>query len=234
VPSRAESFQGDEDPPPLSQRSLSRRGGSGRRRAHSHGDQDNRRHRGGRSSSRKGLSSLTSSSSSSQARVKSHASKIYLEQPMLCQFVWKKELEKAQRAAGGKLNDGTHAAEGGGSLGGGGGNVSVEAGGTAFVAADRADPHCPPPLFESQEAEDAAYRGYNAKYCLNYVCTFFNHHLDDPWFRSRLSPLEAYRQAVRERKRALAEACEMRREIVQSLEDTAKGVIPKKDPNSPE
>jgi hypothetical protein len=103
-----------------------------------------------------------------------------------------------------------------------------------LVAADGADPHRPPPLFESQEAEDAAYRGYNAKYCLNYVRTFFNHHLDDPWFRSRLSPLEAYRQAGRERKRASAEACEMRREIVQSLEDAAKGAIPKKDPDSPE
>ena len=108
-----------------------------------------------------------------------------------------------------------------------------QAGGTT-TAADGADPHHPPPLFESQDAEDAAYREYNAKYCLNYVRTFFNHHLDDPWFRSRLSPLEAHRQAARERKRASAEACEIRREVAQSLEDAAKGAIPKKDPGSPE
>jgi hypothetical protein len=157
---------------------------------------------------------------------------------MLCQFLWK-ELEEAQRGAGGKWNDGPHAVEGGGSSGGGGDDVGVDAGGTAVVvvavvAADGADPHHPPPLFESQDAEDAAYREYNAKYCLNYVRTFFNHHLDDPWFRSRLSPLEAHRQAARERKRASAEACEMRREVAQSLEDAAKGAIPKKDPDSPE
>jgi hypothetical protein len=41
-----------------------------------------------------------------------------------------------------------------------------------------------------------------------------------------------YCQAARERKHAWAEACKMKREIVQSPKDTAKGAIPKKDPNS--
>ncbi len=39
---------------------------------------------------------------------------------------------------------------------------------------------------------------------------------------------------ARERKHASAEACKMRREIVQSVKDVAKGAIAKKDPDCPE
>jgi len=92
----------------------------------------------------------------------------------------------------------------------------------------------PPPLFESEEAESAAFADYNTKYCLNYVRTFFNHHLDDPWFRTRLSPLETLRAARRERKRADDESNEFKKEILQSLEDMNSGVIPKKDPDCAE
>ena len=228
--SRGGGGGGDDDrPPPYS--SSSRRGGSGsgsgkrRARSRSHGGDDDRRGGGGggRSSSHRGMSSSTSSSSSSsQGRVKSHPSQMYAADAMLCQFLWKRELEEAERASTiGKSNDGPR-----------------EGGENDVVAdADGGMPNLPPPppsLFESPDAEDAAYREYDTKYCLNYVRTFFNRHLDDPWFRVRLSPLEAVRQAARERKRASAEAGEMRREITQSLEDTASGVIPKKDPDSPE
>lgn len=158
--------------------------------------------------------------------MRSHASETYADQPMLCQFLWRKELEGAERQQ--RTVDDDDGA-GAGKRGVGGGN---DPGGGTDVVVD--DDDRPPPLFESPDAEDSAYREYNTKYCLNYVRTFFNHHLDDPWFRTRLSPLEAHRQAAKERKRASAEASEMRREIVQSLEDAASGVIPKKDPDSPE
>jgi hypothetical protein len=49
-----------------------------------------------------------------------------------------------------------------GVIGRGGGGVGVDAGGTAIIAANRADLHHPPPLLELQDAEDAAYREYNA------------------------------------------------------------------------
>jgi hypothetical protein len=91
-----------------------------------------------------------------------------------------------------------------------------------------------PLLFESEEAESEAYEEYNSKYCLEYVRKFFNDHIDDPWFRMRLSPLEAYRQAKKERTRANQEAAELRKEILQSLEDMQSGVIPKKDPDFPD
>ncbi|KAL7537510.1 hypothetical protein ACHAXR_007863 [Thalassiosira sp. AJA248-18] len=92
-------------------------------------------------------------------------------------------------------------------------------------------PPPPPPLFDSLTSESQAFTEYNTKYCLDYVRKFFNHHLDDPWFRTRLSPLETYRHAQKERKRSNTEACEMKKEIQQSLEDMNSGVIPKKDPD---
>ncbi len=63
---------------------------------------------------------------------------------------------------------------------GGGDDVGVNAMGTTVIEVDGVDPHHPPPLFESQDAKDAAYCEYNTKYCLNCIRTFFNHHLDDP------------------------------------------------------
>ena len=143
--------------------------------------------------------------------------------PMLCQFLWKKELEALQARDWTKLNEETNSGERS--------DVAV-LDGTDSVIPIQDDG--PPPLFDSTDAEEVAYREYNAKYCLNYVQKFFNKHIDDPWFRARLSPLEAVRFATKERKRASAEAYEMRREIVQSLDDATSGVIPKKDPDCPE
>jgi hypothetical protein len=50
------------------------------------------------------------------------------------------------------------------------------------------------------------YAEYRQKYCLTYVRTFFNRHLDDQWFRQRYSPLEYKRSLVKERSRAATEA----------------------------
>ena len=64
---------------------------------------------------------------------------------------------------------------------------------------------------------DEDYEEYRKSYCLNYVRTFFNNHMDDSWFRSLYSPLERYRVAVQERKRATQEAKEFAEELESSL-----------------
>jgi len=64
---------------------------------------------------------------------------------------------------------------------------------------------------------DEDYEEYRKSYCLNYVRTFFNEHMDDSWFRSLYSPLESYRVAVQERKRAAREAKSFSDELESSL-----------------
>lgn len=230
--------------------------GAGRHRSRSVGDSDrddlrhgskNGRKPHGRSSYR---GSLASSSHSRTSRVKAHASERYAEQPMLCRFLWKKDLESEH---GRNSATDLHDVDEGGANAGSSSDFATNNGDRAVkdvsmsgaeyqTASAEANPQeeqvgtkpHPPPLFDSLDAEVEAYGEYNTKYCLNYVRTFFNHHLDDPWFRLRLSPLEKYRQASKERFRANYEANEMRKEIIQSLEDMNSGVIPKKDPDCPE
>lgn len=176
----------------------------------------------------------------------------YVEQPLLCQFIWKKELEEqakkdiaADESANGDekekkdadmSNDGDGAAakatEGNGVAAQGDNTEDTAEGGSA-PSTEETTPQ-PPPIFESEEAEAEAYEEYNSKYCLEYVRQFFNSHIDEPWFRRRLSPLETYRQAKKERTRANEEAAELKKEILQSLEDMQAGVIPKKDPDCPD
>eukprot|EP00934_Nitzschia_sp_Nitz4_P005073 Nitzschia sp. Nitz4//scaffold91_size79674//31209//33323//NITZ4_005365-RA/size79674-processed-gene-0.106-mRNA-1//-1//CDS//3329560094//5063//frame0 len=59
---------------------------------------------------------------------------------------------------------------------------------------------------EDHPGSEAEYDDYRKEYCLNYVRTFFNQHLDDSWFRNLYSPLAKYRMAEQERKRAAMEA----------------------------
>lgn len=75
---------------------------------------------------------------------------------------------------------------------------------------------------EKEESEDdQAYDEYRKEYCLNYIRTFFNQHLDDSWFRSLYSPLEQYRLAIQERGRASEEAQAFMTELKASLEKNA-------------
>ena len=200
-----------------------------------------------------------------------------LGKPLLCQFMWKKELEEqakkkdimkeeeeakdtkeredadmsnnndeAANAANGDDNDNDPSKENKLDEGNSGvaavqkdgdnndNNDNTEEGVTATEETTPQPPPPPPPLFESEEAQTEAYEEYSSSYCLDYVRAFFNQHLDDPWFRRRLSPLERYRQAKKERTRANEEATELRKEILQSLEDMQSGVIPKKDPDCPD
>jgi hypothetical protein len=63
------------------------------------------------------------------------------------------------------------------------------------------------------------YDEYRRSYCLNYVRTFFNEHMDDSWFRSLYSPLEKYRVAILERERSLQDAQTFSKELKESLEN---------------
>jgi len=153
---------------------------------------------------------------------------------MLCQFLWKKELEEEQV----KLNKPSGEDAASSNKDDASNDVTMDETDNNITEAnpqeEQTNKSAPPPLFESSQAELQAYQEYNTKYCLNYVRTFFNHHLDDPWFRTRLSPLETYRAATKERVRSNNEAKEVKKEIVQSLEDMKSGVIPKKDPDCAE
>ncbi|CAB9519926.1 Serrate RNA effector molecule homolog [Seminavis robusta] len=51
-----------------------------------------------------------------------------------------------------------------------------------------------------------SYDEYRKRYCLNYVRSFFNTHMDDAWFRNRYSPLGRKRAVQAERGRAKQEA----------------------------
>ena len=223
-----------------------------RHRSRSYGGDGDDHHRHGGSQQHHHRSSQSQSSRGSMKRA--HASERYVEQPMLCQFLWKKELEDNQAKELGlvtdKLNTKSSATGGVGEAssskdgGASSNNMMIEATDTEENSNNNPQQEeetndvnqipAPPPLFESTEIENQAYHEYNNKYCLNYVRTFFNHHLDDPWFRKRLSPLESHRAALKEIKRAKIEANELKKEIQQSLDDMTSGVIPKKDPDCAE
>ncbi len=68
----------------------------------------------------------------------------------------------------------------------------------------------------NQSISKESYDDYVKRYCLNYIRTFFNYHLDDQWFRQRYSPLEYKRFIEKERSRASKEAHIINREITLS------------------
>jgi len=94
---------------------------------------------------------------------KPHPSTVYVEEPMLCQFLWKEA---------------------------------------------------------NEEKTEEDYDEYRKSYCLNYVRTFFNEHMDDSWFRFMYSPLERYQVAQQEKNRAAEESKEFAQELESSLSKT--------------
>lgn len=61
------------------------------------------------------------------------------------------------------------------------------------------------------------YNDYRRGYCLNYVRSFFNEHMDDSWFRSLYSPLGMYRVALQEQQRMIKEAKTFATELKDSV-----------------
>jgi len=66
-----------------------------------------------------------------------------------------------------------------------------------------------------------AYDDYRKDYCLEYIRTFFNQHIDDSWFRQMYSPLERLRRARKEQQRGRSEAREMKKQLEESLGSAA-------------
>ena len=105
---------------------------------------------------------------------KPHPSVVYVDEPMVCQYLWK------------EANEGK---------------------------------------------TDEDYEEYRKSYCLNYVRTFFNEHMDDSWFRSFYSPLERYEVEVQERRRAAKEAGDFSQELESSLAKTISSTSSEKEPS---
>ena len=74
-----------------------------------------------------------------------------------------------------------------------------------------------------KEEGKESYDDYRKRYCLNYVRSFFNTHMDDSWFRSRYSPLGKKRSVMAERERAKHEAQVFQAQMEASLKDAAEG-----------
>jgi len=157
----------------------------------------------------------------------SHPSQRYTNEPMLCQFVWKTTVQTSQETdkeapTGSNKTDADHdnddhddknkmhetadTSDQAASLDPT--DNQVVAGGGTGSSTDAAPKQPPPPTAEQQKqhAENTRYAVYRRKYCLNYVRSFFNKHLDDSWFRDRYSPLCQETAKELERQRALQEA----------------------------
>jgi len=78
---------------------------------------------------------------------------------------------------------------------------------------------------KKQDGDDSeeAYEDYRRKYCLNYVRSFFNKHLDDSWFRAKYSPAAKKHCKEQERERAAAEAKAVSEAIQASLDSVVAG-----------
>jgi len=70
-----------------------------------------------------------------------------------------------------------------------------------------------------KEKQLEQYMSYNKARCLKYVRSFFNHHLDDEWFRQRYSPLEYKRKVQSHRERAALEAFAILEEVEASIQE---------------
>jgi hypothetical protein len=70
-----------------------------------------------------------------------------------------------------------------------------------------------------KERQLEQYMSYNKARCLKYVRSFFNHHLDDEWFRQRYSPLEYKRKVQSHQERAALEAYAILEEVEASIRE---------------
>jgi hypothetical protein len=128
-----------------------------------------------------------------------HPSTLYVEEPMLCEFLWKED----QEDSGGDDNEVKERDEE---------KEAVDGGKDGENNENNEDRDVKSPQ------ENPAYKEYREKYCLNYVRTFFNQHMDDSWFRLQYSPLAKVRAAKLELDRACSEAKSMLEELESSLQ----------------
>lgn len=130
---------------------------------------------------------------------KAHPSLSYVSEPMLCEYVWK-ESEVAVEAlkAEKDLTDEKYEAP--------------LADNPGKVESEKEDEQEDGTAKRQDAKVSKLYEKYRKNYCLHYIRSFFNKHLDDSWFRQRFSPLTR-KQAIYdlERDRAIYEATEFYR-----------------------
>ena len=133
-----------------------------------------------------------------QQQQQQHISQVYQEEPLLCEFVWK---DKAKNDKGDEVTT-VAAAEDSPTTEPVSANENAEKDRDHTENADgngKINDH-------KNRTGVNPYDEYRKSYCLRYIRAFFNHHLDDSWFRERYSPLVRRRVALQERQRAAAEA----------------------------
>lgn len=141
-----------------------------------------------------------------------HPSQAYTDAPLLCLVVWKEE-------------DGKD-------------TVKAVAGSQATTSSETTDAEGPedkdkatssnvtqaPSENESDSPIITAYQKYKQQYCLRYVRSVLNHHLDDTWFRAITSPLAKYRHVQANCERAYNEAAIFQKQVVGLLLQVAREV----------
>ncbi len=245
-------------------------GGGGGRRKYSYGY-------GGSSTGGGGYHA--SSSGSERKSRKTRPSLLYVDKPLLCQYLWQRDQELEQQEEQERLDREKAATD---AAGGGDDQQQQQQDAPTLVPSESADanmedtastnreviktdaqqdeaqnlvtdnenndPNAPPQSSttndmnmnddannhipkKSQTELDQEYKSYNEAYCLKYVRSFFNQHLDDTWFRRRYSPLE-YRKKIQEhRDRAAFEATCFMNEVNDSCVEAtlASSVVKQED-----
>jgi hypothetical protein len=128
-------------------------------------------------------------SEESPPRRRSRPIERYVQEPMLCQFVWKDQMQRNKED---KEKDKDKDKE------------------TPEEESKKTEEEKDAAIAVSKETYDE----YRQRYCLNYVRAFFNEHMDDSWFRNRYSPLARKRVALQHLERAAMEAHRISRDLV--------------------
>jgi len=164
---------------------------------------------------------------SSTKRRKAPHCELYVQEPMLCRQMWEAEQkEDAQMETDSQTYRDTHNQQELDVDGNTDANTNTttiaNVDGETNTVEETPKERGEDVQMENKTTSNATYEEYVQKYCLNYVRTFFNNHLDDQWFRQRYSPLEYRRVVEQERNRAKKEAHTITQEIVSPGEMTRK------------
>jgi SERRATE/Ars2, N-terminal domain len=160
-------------------------------------------------------------------RMDKHPSGRYLEEPMMCQYVWKSVFGETAIAEMEEQEEQAESDE-----------VTKKRKGDPLEPADQEENN-DKTLGEGESSENvaddddqekkkiaalekAAYDTYRRKYCTHYMQQFFNKHLDDGWFRTMYSPAGVVQNFEKECQRAAEESKAMRIQAVGSASDAAR------------
>jgi SERRATE/Ars2, N-terminal domain len=151
----------------------------------------------------------------------------YVSEPMLCEYLWKSSQNKDSisdvKASGGGDNAGAAEEEQQAS-------PAIKAVEDEDAAKDKESTDIKTKQEDDDDGDDdkdpdnnktnptttmtTTYDDYRASYGWKFLQHFFNHHLDDSWFRQLYSPAHQCKLAQQEKKRAQQEAAAMQSEII--------------------